>query len=147
MYCTANCFSQSTDSNLIRPFNFYGNWKCVKLDTRGYEKYSLEQAKKLEATVLTLEKNTVYYHNIDFIDSCHFTHWRIKNYDTTEWNLNLGITYRKKELAKMFELEALDDKGSPGCYNNCAIFFLKDDTLINNCGGYYLYLTKVKTEK
>ncbi len=146
-FSNASCFSQSADSNFIRPFNFYGNWKCVMLDTRGYEKYSFEQAKKLQASILTIEKNTFYYHNIDFIDSCHFTHWRIKKYDTTEWNLNLSIKYFKKDLAKMFEIEALDNKGGAGCYNNCATFFLKDDTLINNCGGYYLYLLKVKTEK
>lgn len=127
--------------------SLYGNWKCVKLDIRGYEKYSLKQAKKLQASILTIEKNTFYYKDITFIDSCHFYGWKIKRYDTTEYNLNLSITYTKKELARMFEFEPIDTKGEWGCYNNCTLFFLKDDTLINNCGGYYLYFLKVKTVK
>ncbi len=125
----------------------YGNWKCVKFDKRGLQKYTLQQAQKLQSSVLTVEKDKFYYNDIDFIELCSFNKWKISNYDTTNLSGNiLDVLYKKKELSKIRVLEPVDDKEEPACYNNCAEFYFKDDTLINICGGYTYFLLKVKEE-
>jgi hypothetical protein len=137
-----NCYAQSSGG--IPDGHLYGRWKCVKLDTRGYQKYSLEQAHKLQASILTIETHTFYYNNINFIEQCNFYRWGINKYDTVHLHRNtLEITYTNKELSKIQVLEPLDSNGKFGCFNNCAIFYLKGDTLINNCGGYILFLIKI----
>ena len=72
----------------------------------------------------------------------------MSKYDTVNITGNiLDITYRKKELSKIYVLKPVDDKGGSTCFNNCAEFYLKQDTLISMCGGYTLFLLKVKEEK
>jgi hypothetical protein len=122
----------------------YGQWQCIKLDTRGYEKFTLQQAKQLQSSILTMRKNTFYYKNVDFIDSCRFSYWGIDKYDTVyPYRDALKMTYSNKELSKMEVLQPTDSAGHFGCFNDCAIFFFKGDTLINVCGGYTLYFKKV----
>jgi len=126
--------------------DIYGQWKCVKLDKRGFQKYTLEQAKMLEASTLTIDSGKFFYGDeIDFVKPCSFYRWKKSTYDTVNLSGNiLDITYKKVELSKISKLEPVDEKGEFGCFNNCAIFYFKQDTLINICGGYTLFLLKVK---
>lgn len=36
----------------------------------------------------------------------------------------------------------IDENGESACYNECSQLYLKQDTLINLCGGYTFYLMK-----
>jgi len=121
----------------------YGKWQCVKIDKRGYQKYTWEQAQQLQSSILTIEKNKFYYNNIGFVEPCDFFEWKISKYDTTSLSGTiLDIAYKKKDLSKIYVLEPTDGKGESACFNNCALFYLKQDTLINICGGYALFLIK-----
>jgi len=123
----------------------YGDWKCVRLDTHGFQKFSWEKAQKLPSSILTVEKTTYYYNNVDFIEVCHFACWNKYMYDTVHLEgRTLDVLYKKRELSKVVVLEPTDSTGDFGCYNDCAIFYLKGDTLINVCGGYTLFFTKIK---
>jgi hypothetical protein len=130
---------QSSRDNYI-----FGKWRCVKLDTRGYQKYSLKQAKIIKRSVLNFERNKIYYSDIDFIKSCYFFKLKLSQYDTllsrVYYNMNLEVIYPKSDLAKILVIELVDSNGRHSCFNNCAELFLKQDTLINVCGGYTFYL-------
>lgn len=45
-------------------------------------------------------------------------------------------------LSKILVFTPVDEKGELTCYNDCAAIFLKEDTLINVCGGYTFYFVK-----
>ncbi|MEO6883500.1 MAG: hypothetical protein ABI199_05705 [Bacteroidia bacterium] len=142
-----NCYAQQLKN---APSKYlYGKWKCVKLDARGYENLTPEQARKLQASILTVEKHTYYYNNISFIEWCNFDHWIVTKYDTVNLDSQdpLVYTYTTKELSKIKVIEPVDSIGKFGCVNDCAAFYLKGDTLLNDCGGYYFYFTKVKEVK
>jgi len=126
----------------------YGDWECVKIDKKGYQRYTWEQALELKAAILTVEKNKFYYNHISFVDSCSFYHWKTFKYDTISLSGNtLDFKYKKKVLSGINVLAPVNDKGELDCFNNCAEFYLKGDTLINVCGGYTLFLLKVKSKE
>lgn len=131
-------FGQSKNDILIT-----GQWKCFKHDFRGKQKFSLKQAEKIKATVLTIKKNNFKYGDLSFIKSCSFNSWKIAAYDTSEYT-NLELTFTKPELTQLKICSPVDSKGNFACYNDCALFYLKQDTLINVCGGYTFYLKKLK---
>lgn len=134
------CFAQQS---LNEKATIYGRWKVVKIDYRGYQKFSIEQAKQIRHSILSVQNNTFFYNSIKFIEPCSFYGWNVKNYDTSENQMyNIGFIYSKKELDKLLILEPVDSIGNASCYNECAVFFLKQDTLINICGGYTFYLLK-----
>ncbi|MEO6670259.1 MAG: hypothetical protein ABIN36_12330 [Ferruginibacter sp.] len=120
-----------------------GQWKCVKHDFRGKQKFSLQQAGKIKSSVLTIKKNTFSYNKLSFIQTCTFNSWEVAPYDTSEYT-NLELIFTKPELEQVKVYSPLDKKGDFACYNDCSLFYLKQDTLINVCGGYTFYLKKVK---
>lgn len=124
-------------------YPIFGKWKCVKLNTQGFQKFQITDAEKLQKSNLTITSTTFGYDEIDFIEPCNFKGWSMRNCDTSE---NLGITlellYTKDELSKFIEYSPIDENGEFGCFNDCSIFYMKNDTLINICGGYTLFLIK-----
>lgn len=135
--CTAQV-EKVPDINYI-----FGKWKCVKQDYRGYQKFSLEQAEQIRHSILIFEKNNFFYEGVKFIEPCSFTNIKISKYDTSAYlGYSVEYVYLKKELAKVLVIEPVDEKGEGACFNECAIFFLKQDTLINICGGYTFYMLK-----
>ncbi len=136
----AFCYKQKDEArtNLI-----VGEWKVVKINTKGYQRYTLEEANLLKSSTLVVTDSSFYYKNISFVDSCTFARWKYSSYDTVNLLGNLlDIEYRKKTLSKIIVVEPVDSLGAWGCYNNCSQFFMKDDTLINICGGYGFYLVR-----
>lgn len=136
-----NCFSQNkTDS----PISIFGNWKCVKHDYKGFQKFNLQQAEQIRNSVLSIENHTFRYAKAGFINKCTFFNWKISKYDTTEsYGYSIEYRYTKPELAKMLKITPVDNKGNLNCYNECSTFFLKKDTLISICGGYTFYWVKI----
>ena len=47
--------SSANDKVITEEVNVYGRWKCVAMDTRGYQKFSLAEAKQLEKSILNIE--------------------------------------------------------------------------------------------
>jgi hypothetical protein len=123
----------------------YGNWKCVRKDYRGYQKFSLQQAEKIRKATLRIEKTTFSFRDIKFIEPCVFAGWKRSKYDTSEYT-SLALVYTKIELTGIQTLEPVDAKGHPACFNECAIFYLKQDTLINICGGYTYYRVRSRDQ-
>jgi hypothetical protein len=142
LFFSLNCASQEEPSTEI---SLTGVWKCVKHDYVGYQKFTLEQAEKIRASKLYIENNRLYYKDISFVEPCNFYKLRISNYDTTNYYGNsLEFRYTKKELSKTKLVEPINENGELSCFNNCSFFVLKQDTLINICGGYTYYLIKEK---
>jgi hypothetical protein len=146
MLAFSSFISCSSQNQVITNADYiYGVWKCVKHDYRGFNSIELEQAEKIKISKLHIEKNNAYYENIGFISECKFSKFKVSTYDTLEHTgLILEFRYKKKELSKMLEYEPVDENGKFSCFNNCAIFYLKQDTLINICGGYTYFLIKDK---
>lgn len=125
----------------------YGKWECVKSDYRGYQKYNFEQAEKIRQSVLNIERHRLYYSGIEFIEPCNYSHFNISNFDTSLfYGYSIEFVYSKKELAKIFVYVPVDEKGNDACFNDCVTLLLKQDTLINICGGYTFYLLKINKE-
>jgi|GEM_PF-2890477 len=125
-----------------------GKWICVKHDYSGYNKFSLEQAEKIRVATLNIEKDKYYYSNIEFIESCIYSKFNISSYDTTRYyGYYIEFLYSKKELSKILVYTPVDNEDKPSCFNECATFLLKQDTLINICGGYTFYFLKVADKR
>lgn len=141
LFCGAMVYGQQRADTSI-----YGRWKCVKHDYRGYQKFSLKQAEKIKVSVLTLGRNTFYYGNVKFVASCRFSSWKRSKYDISIYS-PLELVYSEEQLKDVILLEPIDGGGKFSCFNDCSIFYLKQDTLINICGGYTYYLKKIRETK
>ena len=130
--------SPTADRNSI-----IGKWKCVKHDYKGRQKFSLQQAESIRRSVLEIRKNTFSYSKIKFVKNCFFSGWKMTAYDTLEYN-NLELRYTKAELQKFTVAFPVDAKGESACFNECALFYLTHDTLINICGGYTFYRVRIR---
>jgi hypothetical protein len=120
-----------------------GTWKCVDHDYRGEEKFNLKQAELIRYSILNIGKHNFSYSKAKFIENCNFSDWEMTMYDTTQdFVYSLEYKYYKSELTKMFSFIPVDSNGRSACYNECATFFLKEDTLITICGGYTFYWLK-----
>jgi len=128
--------------SINHPVNISGDWKSVKHDYRGVEKFSLKQAEEIRKSILHIEKQTYYFRNLSFVGKCRFYEWRVKPFDAYDVNQVLELTYTKKELKKVFLLDPVDKNGNTACYNECTVFKMRD-TLITNCGGYIFYWVKL----
>ena len=135
-----DCYTKES----VRPSIIFGTWKCVKHDYSGYQKFDIQIAERIRLSKLHIERNKFYYENSG-IESCDFYKFNISKYDTTEYlGLSIEFMYTKKELSSLLYFEPVDKEGNPSCFNDCAILYLKQDTLISFCGGYTYYLTKEK---
>ena len=119
----------------------YGQWRCVKFDCKGQTRYSLNEAKQIRQSTLNIKDHKYYYDNSNFIEECSFTNVKITPYDTS-FKINDGIStfYNEADLAKVFNIDLVDKNGKNTCFNNCAILVIKQDTLINFCGGFTFWL-------
>ena len=120
-----------------------GKWKCVKHEYKGRQKFSLQQAESIRRSILEIRKNTFSYSNVKFVNRCFFSGWKMTAYDTLEYN-NLELRYTKAELQKFTVAVPVDAKGEFACFNECALFYLAQDTLINICGGYTFYRVRIR---
>lgn len=122
-----------------------GKWEIILHDYRGYQKFSLAQTNQIEKADLIITEDSYYYEGVGFIDTCQFAKWKKGPYDTSNYyGWSIEFKYSKSELAKFMYIEPVNKQGDFSCYNECNIFFLKQDTLINICGGYTYYLVKSK---
>lgn len=123
--------------------SLYGDWKCIKIGDKGLQKFSREEINNLKKTVLKISKNNIFYEKNEFIDECYFSFLKVEDYDTSNIISDvLETIYTPSELSKFKVITLVDSLGEPSCYNDCSQFFKKDDTLINLCGGYQIYLIK-----
>jgi hypothetical protein len=122
----------------VSPINITGKWKCIKHDYRGKQKFSLKQAEFIRQSILDIKTNTFAYSKAKFIKPCTFQGWKRTAYDTSQYD-NLELIFTKAELQKITVWDPVNAKGVNACFNECAIFYLKHDTLINVCGGYTFY--------
>ena len=137
------CFAQR--SGAIPADFLYGKWHCIEIGTKGLQKYTWQQIQQLKASTLVIGPNRFYYTDSNFIEPCNFAKWKISSVDTSQFTgTSLDYIYTKAELSKWLEADQIDDKGKDACFNNCALFYLKNDTLINICGGYTMFLIKQK---
>jgi hypothetical protein len=143
LFTFINCYSQN---ELKNPNDIiYGRWKCVKHDYGGYNSFTFEQAEAIRTSILNIEKNKIYYTNINFVGKCDYSKFKVTPYDTTLYlGLIIEFRYTKRELSKIMVYDPVDKNGDFACFNDCAIFYLKQDTLINICGGYTFFLIKEK---
>ncbi len=125
--------------------SLYGVWKCVVLNDKWYQKFSLKEAKTLQKSLLHIESHKMYYEGVDFVELCSYHNISEKNYDTSEYD-DLALIYPKAELAKVTVVDLVDKNGEAACYNDCSILYLKQDTLINVCGGYTLFFKKISDQ-
>lgn len=135
--CQSN--KKNNDSQTIM-----GEWIIVKQNYKGYQKFSLDEAHKIEESILNINKSEIFYENIDFISPCNFDKLLIELIDTTKlYGATIEYLYTKKELTKIQSIIPVNINNQPTCFNNCATFYLKQDTLINICGGYTFFLKKI----
>jgi len=141
LFIFVSCYFQTETKN--RSDLIYGKWKCVKHDYGGFNSFTFEQAEAIRKSILNIEKNKIFYMNNSTVGVCEYSKFIISNWDTTLYTgLIIEFRYTKKELSKIQVFNPVDEKGNFACYNDCAKFFLKQDTLINVCGGYTFYLIK-----
>lgn len=126
-----------------QPDNVYGRWKCVKMGMKGYQKYDSNKARRIEHATLVISPHEFYYSNIKFVEKCSFDTIILTAVDTLFADIMARI-YTSAELKKMQEVQMIDRNREHACFNDCARFYLKEDTLINICGGYQYYLKKIK---
>lgn len=124
-----------------------GNWRTVKIDDQGMQSISNDKAKEIEKSVLRVEKNKISFAGANFIDSCVFFRFNLKPYDTESDYAGLRILYTDKELSSALWITAVDKDDNFCCYNDCNLFVLKEDTLINICGGYTYFRVKCVSQK
>jgi hypothetical protein len=138
---THNACSQNKS---VRSSYIFGTWKCVKHDYSGYQKFDIQTAERIRLSKLHIERNKFYYENSG-VESCDFYKFNISKYDTNEYGgSSIEFKYTKKELSSLLYFKPVDKDGNPTCFNECAILYLKQDTLISFCGGYTYYLIKEK---
>ena len=127
--------------------SIYGKWKCVATDFRGYQKFTLKQADVVKKSILNIEKNKMYYSEVDFIDLCTFDSIIYKRgLEKEDWSgTSFFYRYSKKDLSEMIACIPVNAKGEWSCYNECAQLYLKQDTMINICGGYTFFLKRVNS--
>src|ERR1700722_397022 len=122
--------------------NIYGDWKCIKHDYRGIEKFTFQQAEEIRKSVLHIEATTYYFKHITFITKCPFYAWRLKPYEPDDIAM-IDRIFTKAQLKQIFLLDPARINGDDTCYNDCVIL-KKRNILITNCGGYIFYWVKVK---
>ena len=120
-----------------------GTWKSVKFEYYGYHKFNSKQAEQIKASKLYIGEHRFMYDSLNFIGPCDYDRFKVTKYDTTKYlGIYLEYIYTKKELSKLLHFEPVDKNGEFSCFTDCAILFLKQDTLISICGGYTNYLIK-----
>jgi hypothetical protein len=138
----------------------YGKWKVEKELSKQYTKFGTNDVGKIKESILHIEKNKIYFENINFVDTCFFTKSKIrvselfdKKNDEYYWFeegdkllLPLKYTgplptiYTKKQLKEIYLIDL-------GCGYDLSILYLKQDTLIlNYLGGVTFFLTKLSNE-
>lgn len=110
---------------------------------KGYQKYDSNKARRIEHATLVISPHEFYYSNIKFVEKCSFDTIILTAVDTLFADIMARI-YTSAELKKMQEVQMIDRNREHACFNDCARFYLKEDTLINICGGYQYYLKKIK---
>jgi len=121
-----------------------GQWRYAKYLEYHPTKYGIEELNNLKKSRLIITKNRLYYKNIHFVDSCNDINWKCEPYDTSySESIQLEHFYSKVELSKIYSFTPVDKTGEwQGCFADCAVFYLKQDTLINICGGYPIFLVR-----
>jgi hypothetical protein len=127
----------------VKNFNIFGDWKCVKHDYRGLEKFSGQQADAIRRSILHIEKHRYYFKNINFIKTCEFYRWKVTNYIPYDAGNVLERIYTPKQLNEIYLLATVDKDDNEVCYNECVIL-KKGKFIITNCGGYFFYWVRVK---
>jgi hypothetical protein len=136
-------FFQEINSNSL-----IGEWYPVEVEEKGYQKFSTEIKEMFFKSKLIIEKKKIFYCGIPEIEVCHFDSLGISSFDVEEYRgLPIYYKYTEEELSRFKVVSPLDYKGKFSCFNDCSIFFFNEDTLINLCGGYTVYLKKKKTSK
>jgi hypothetical protein len=122
-----------------------GKWHCIKDESIVPTKYNKKQLEQIKSSDLIIENDKFYFEGIKFIDVCSDLNWEITKYDTTQYYADqIEADYDNKELSEILVIEPKAKPGKEECYNNCVQLFLKQDTLINICGGYTLFFIKEK---
>lgn len=129
------------------PLEVIGKWHCVFVDSRGFQKLNSHQRDSLKSSILNITENQIFYEGIEFVDTCRFNSLDIIPYIPDSFYNGLSVQFRysyeeRREMSKIITLNSNGEEST--CYNNCSTFLLKEDTLINFCGGYTFYLLKNK---
>lgn len=137
--------SCSTSNDSIKESRIYGNWVYVKHYGWRATKYTSDQLDILKKAELRITKNSIKYEGVGFINECDDIQWQISVYDTsiTE-SQQMELYYTKEELSQVYLFNPVSSSTGQweGCFSDCAIFYLKQDTLINICGGFPIYLIR-----
>lgn len=133
-----------TGGNKPKPQDIYGTWKYVKHNRWHATKYTSEQLDMLKSAVLKIGPDKAEFAGLKFIEPCAHPQWAIARYDTSYAECaQLEPVYTMAELAKMFRFTPIDSKGEwNGCFPDCSVFYLKQDTLINIWGGFPVYFVR-----
>ena len=138
---------------------YYGKWKSVKYDHRGYQQQeSAEVMNKVDSLVPDIESGKVYLNIVRgkmflsedvFRDTCYFRKFRISPFlDSGEaWDAAVKGTplffIPERELNAMTRLVPVNENDEYSCESENDFFrfnfFQKRDTLILDFGGYYFF--------
>jgi hypothetical protein len=77
-----------------------GDWKCVKHDYRGLEKFSPEQAGQIRKSILHVEQHTYCFRGVKFKPQCSFEKWQILPFDFSVGIGSIQRTFSKAQLKK-----------------------------------------------
>jgi hypothetical protein len=123
--------------------SFKGDWKYIK-DFSIISIYGDTQLNYIKSSTLHIYKKKIYfdYPANQIIDTCYFSKITIQNYGNYIDRLGfvderlLSIVYSKKELSDIEMIEL-------NCKNTfLGKMYLKQDTLILNCGGILIFMLK-----
>lgn len=138
--CKINAQDESKPTDYI-----YGEWKYVKHFSWRATKFRSDEIDSIKSSTLYVEKNRIYYENINFIEPCFYSKIEFKKFFNKNGeprypeDLRLLVKYTKDQLSVINRIE-LD------CEYNCLGFlYLKQDTLINYCGGLTFFMIKIDT--
>lgn len=134
---SANIIYSQTIKN---PLNYlFGRWKCVKLVYGKADRYTVQQGKQLEASILIITPHKISYEGANFIPTCTNVNWRIDRDRSEVYYLTWRFAIDTSIVIPF------NDGSNSECFNNTALDLYKD-TLYNDCGGDYYIRVKVPYE-
>ncbi len=150
---------QAQNDNL--PNQIFGKWITLKSLSRDYTKYNIEDIKKVEKSILCIERNRIYFDGVNFIDTCYFNSKRItysklfdkKNEEYHWFEDGTKLLMRKKDTGPLPSIYTKEQLSkfifiNLGCGHDQSIIYLNADTLIlNYIGGVTFFLVKIADEK
>ncbi len=147
-------FAKKSSKNQYLENEIFGEWRCVRVTEWRVTKYDYNMRDSIEKENLIIDRNRISLshklsHKLGFIEPCEIiANWEIRQWDTSAAeNFYLFYNYPKKELVEIIIVEGLDKNNRLTYCDLSSKFYIKQDTLIHNCGGFLFYRIKIDKKK